>query len=72
MYSSHNERKSVIAERFIKTLKAKIYKKMTANNSKSYLLYLNKSVDLIIALIIKNAVNADYSTFTEKDFKKKS
>ena len=27
MYSTHNEGKSVIAERFIKTLKAKIYKK---------------------------------------------
>ena len=26
MYSTHNEGKSVIAERFIKTLKAKIYK----------------------------------------------
>ena len=27
MYSTHNEGKSVIAERFIKTLKSKIYKK---------------------------------------------
>ena len=26
MYSTHNERKSVIAERFIRTLKSKIYK----------------------------------------------
>ena len=31
MYSTHNEGKSVIAERFIKT-KAKIYKKITAND----------------------------------------
>ena len=30
MYSIHNERKSVIAERFISTLKAKIYKCMTS------------------------------------------
>ena len=45
MYSTHNEGKSVIAERFIKTLKSKIYKKMTANDNKSYLLYLNKLVD---------------------------
>ena len=45
MHSTHNEGKSVIAERFIKTLKAKIYNKMTANNSKSYLPYLNKLVD---------------------------
>ena len=29
MYSTFNERKSVIAERFIKTLKNKIYKQMT-------------------------------------------
>ena len=35
MYSTHNESKSVVAERFIKTLKAKIYEKMTANDSKS-------------------------------------
>ena len=45
MYSTHNESKSVIAERFIKTLKSKIYKRMTANNSKSYLPYLNNLVD---------------------------
>ena len=30
MYSTHNEGKSVIAERFISTLKKKIYKHMTA------------------------------------------
>ena len=35
MYSTRNKGKSVIAERSIKTLKAKIYKKMTANDSKS-------------------------------------
>ena len=45
MYSTHNKGKSVITEKFIKTLKAKIYKKMTANGSKSYLLYLNKVED---------------------------
>ena len=37
MYSANNEGKSVIAERFIKTLKAKIYKIMTVNDSKSSL-----------------------------------
>ena len=31
MHSAYNEGKSVIAERFIKTLKAKIYKKMTVD-----------------------------------------
>ena len=45
MYSPHNEGKSVIADKFIKTLTFIIYKKMTANNSKSYLPYLNKLVD---------------------------
>ena len=29
MYSTHNEGKSVVAERFIRTLKGKIYKYMT-------------------------------------------
>ena len=49
--------KSIIAERFIKTFKAKIYKKMTANDSKSYLSYLNKLVDhtiTLIFLLVKN------------------
>ena len=30
MYSTYNERKSVVAERFIRTLKNKIFKQMTA------------------------------------------
>ena len=70
MYSTHNEGKSVIAERFIKTLKSKIYKKMTANNKNSYLLYLNKLVDQYNDTyhhsINKKPTNADYSAFTEK------
>ena len=45
MYSPNKEGKSVIAERLIKTLKPKIYKEMIANDSKSYLPYLNKIVD---------------------------
>ena len=43
MYSTHNDSNSVIAERFIKKWKRK--KKKTANDSKSYLSYLNKLVD---------------------------
>ena len=58
MYSTHSENKTVIAERFMKILKAKIYKKMIATDSKSYLPYLNKLVDNtiipIIILLIKN------------------
>ena len=45
MCSIHNEGKSVAAERFIKTLKAKFCTKMTANDSNSYLPHLNKLVD---------------------------
>ena len=37
MYFTPNKGKSVITESFIKTLKDKTYKKMTANDSKSYL-----------------------------------
>ena len=37
MYSSHNERKSVVAERFIRTLKNKIYKYMTSLSKNVYI-----------------------------------
>ena len=46
MYSTYNEGKTLIAERFIKISKAKIYKKkQTDNDSKSYVSYWNKLVD---------------------------
>ena len=45
MCSTYNVSKSVIGDSFIRTLKGKIYKTMTANNSKSYLSCLNKLVD---------------------------
>ena len=71
IYSTHNEGKSGIAKRFIKTLKAKIYKQMTANDSKSYLAYLNKLVDqynnTYHHCIDKKPINADYSALTEKN-----
>ena len=44
MYSTHNEGKSLVAERFIRTLKSKICKEMTVK-MKSYLGYLNRLVD---------------------------
>ena len=37
MYSAHNERKSVVAERFIRTLKDKIYKNMTSISKNVYI-----------------------------------
>ena len=43
----------VIAERFIKMLKSKIYKRMTDNDSKSYLPYLNKILVYVITYLNK-------------------
>ena len=37
MYSINNERKSVVAERFIRTLKSKIYKYMTSVSNNVYI-----------------------------------
>ena len=37
MYSAHNEGKSVVAERFIRTLKNKIYKQMTSISKNVYI-----------------------------------
>ena len=45
MYSTHNERKSVLAERFIRTLKNKIYKYMTSISKYVYIDKLNDIVD---------------------------
>ena len=39
MYSTFNEGKSVVAERFIKTLKNKLYKHMTATGKNAYLMF---------------------------------
>ena len=41
MYSTHNEGKSVIAEIFIRTLKNKSYKHITANSENVYFNVLN-------------------------------
>ena len=45
MYSIQNERKSVVAERFIKTLKTKIYKYMTSVSKNVYINKLDYIVD---------------------------
>ena len=45
MCSTHNEGKSVVPEWFMKTLKGKYYKKLTADDTKSYHSFLNKLVD---------------------------
>ena len=45
MYSAHNEGKSVIAERFIRMLKNKVYKYMTPISKNMYIDKLNDIVD---------------------------
>ena len=64
MYSKHSEGESVITERFIKHLEVKIYNKMTANESKSYL--LNTIILVIILLVKKKPINSNYSALTGK------
>ena len=71
MYSTHNEGKTVVAERFIRTLNVKIYKKKTANHSKFYLGCLIKLVNeynnTYHHSVGKKPIHAaDYSPLTEK------
>ena len=44
MYSTHNEAKSIVAERFFRTLKIKIYKYMTTISKN---VYIDKSDDTV-------------------------
>ena len=44
MYSTHNEAKSFVADRFIRTLKNRVYKYMT---SISKTVYINKLHDIV-------------------------
>ena len=57
-------------EMFWKTLKANIYNKMTANDSKFYISCLNKLVDQYNNIyhysIRKKPINADYSALNEE------
>ena len=45
MYFTYNEGRLVVAERFLRTVKCKVYKKMTPCFSRSYLHYLDKFID---------------------------
>ena len=45
MYSTYNEGKSVVAERFIRTLKNKFFKHMTAINQNIYFDVIDDIVD---------------------------
>ena len=74
MYWTHIERKLVVAKRFIKTLKVKIYKQITDHNNNFYLGYLNKLVDeynntyhnIYHRSIEKNSIDDYYFASNEK------
>ena len=57
MYSTHNQGRSVVAERFIRTLENKIYKYMT---SKSKNVYIDKLADIV------DKYSSKYSTIKVK------
>ena len=52
MYSAHNKGKSVVVERFIRTLKNKICKHMTAISKNVYFDVLNTTIHTIKLLMI--------------------
>ena len=70
MCSTYNKNNSVVAERFIRNLESKIYKRMTANNRKSYPGYLTKIIDqcnnTYHCSIRKKSIDADYSDLSEE------
>ena len=69
MYSTHNEGKSVVAERFIRTLKNKIYKYMT---SVSKDVYIDKLDDIVNIYNTNKYNNTYHSTIKMKPVDVKS
>ena len=77
MYSTFNEGKSVVAERFIKTLKNKIYKHMTTIGKNVYIDVLydivkkyNKTVHSSIKMKPKDVTDIKYVEYSEETNKK--
>ena len=77
MYSTHNEEKFVIAERFIRTLKNKIFKHMTAISKNVYFDVLddivnkyNNTVHRTIKMKPIDVTDDSYAEYNE-DFNKK-
>ena len=77
MYSTCNEGKSVVAERFIRTLKNKIFKHMTAVSKNVYFDVLddvvNKSNNTVHRSIKMKPINVTSDSYAEysEDFNKK-
>ena len=77
MYSTFNEGKSVVAERFIRTLKNKIYKHITAISKKVYIDVLddivnkyNNTVHRSIKMKPIEVTNNSYAEYNEETNKK--
>ena len=77
MYSTFNEGKSVVAERFIRTLKNKIYKHMTAISKNVYFNVLedivnkyNNTVHRTIKMKRTDVTNDSYAEYNEGSNKK--
>ena len=77
MYSTYNEGKSVVAERFIRTLKNKIFKHMTAISKNVYFDVLDNIVDKYNTTVHKTIkmkpidVTDDFYAEYNEDFNKK-
>ena len=71
MYSTHNEGKSVVAERFIRTLKNKIYKYMTSISKNVYIDKLDDIVDecnnTYHTTIKMKPIDVKYNTYINAD-----
>ena len=69
MYSSYNEGKSVVAERFIRTLKNKVFKHMTAISKNVYFNVLDDIVDkynnTVHRTIKMKAINVTSDSYAE-------
>ena len=77
MYSTHNEGKSVVAERFIKTLKNKVYKHMNYIGKNVYFNVLddivrkyNSTVHSSIKIKPKNVTDDSFIEYNEESNKK--
>ena len=65
MYSTHNEGKSVVTERFIRTLKNKIYKYMTSMSKNVYIDKLDDIVNKNNNTINMEAVDVKSNTYID-------
>ena len=77
MYSTYNERKSAVAERFIRTLKSKIFKHMTAISKNVYFHVfddiVNKYNNTVHNTVIMKPIDVTDNSYAEynEDFNKK-